>query len=120
MGIKRAGRMTIETSQEEKETNTKELLLSYLMRSEKIYTCLRHTSRSGMLRRISLFVCVDSELVDLDYYIDKLGIRKRDKKNEGLRCVGCGMDIGFALVNSCFQCLNPSYDWQKEHRQEWI
>jgi hypothetical protein len=64
----------------------------------KAYTILRHVSSSGMFRLISAIVIVDNKPISIDYLISELGVFKQDKKHEGLRVSGCGMDMGSHLI----------------------
>ena len=62
-----------------------------------VYTVVRHVSQSGMVRDISL------------HYVTKQGdigritnrtatVLHRSVKNDGVRCHGVGMDMGFEVV----------------------
>jgi hypothetical protein len=69
-------------------------LLDILKPGDTVYCVLRHVSRSGMRREISLFTkemrCIDGLAARaLGYRIGKRG---------GLVVTGCGMDMGFHLV----------------------
>ena len=68
------------------------------MKRPTIYCVCRHVSSSGMFRRISFYAIRRNELVYLDGLIEDLADYKRDKKEQGLRVTGCGMDMGFAVV----------------------
>ena len=84
-------------------------LLELLDRGDTVYTVLRHVSRSGMFRRIDLFVIKERkksgktrpDLCYLSGYAEKLlGYRRPEfGKGEGLGVSGCGMDMGFHLVH---------------------
>ena len=71
----------------------------YLLRNAEkgshVYTVLRHTSRSGMLRVIDLFMVVEGNIQHLNP--SKMA-KEWDKKNDGFRIHGCGMDMGFEMV----------------------
>jgi len=82
----------------EKEETIKELKDLVKRADYKAYTILRSVSRSGMFRRISVLLIIDNEPYFIDHLINKLGTYKRDKKEEGLRVSGCGMDMGFDVV----------------------
>jgi len=88
----------------------KELLNLVEKGNRKLYTILRHVSNSGMFRLISVFTIVDNKPVILDWYIDNLGLYKRDGKREGLRISGCGMDMGFDVVYNLGRFLFPNGD----------
>ena len=63
-----------------------------------VYTKVNHVSNSGMFRLISCYVMINNQPMNIDWHIEKLGLYKRDKKREGLRISGCGMDMGFDVV----------------------
>jgi hypothetical protein len=64
-----------------------------------LYTILRHCSRSGMQRSISVVLpSKNGPTLNLDWFISKALDMKMDQTNGGLKISGCGMDMGFALV----------------------
>lgn len=68
---------------------------------DTIFSVLRSVSRSGMSRDISFFV-FDKESCQplmIDYLIAKV-FRLPRSKNEGIKIHGCGMDMGYHIVNS--------------------
>ena len=73
-----------------------------------VYTILRHVSRSGMQRCISVCVTDDDGIHQLDYLMHIAGIAKRSTRHEGLVCTGCGMDMGFGLVYAMGERLYPN------------
>lgn len=71
-----------------------------------VYTILRHVSRSGMSRRIDLYVIQDGESRWLSgYYKTAEGITNR--KYEAITVQGCGMDMGYHLVYNLSRMLYP-------------
>jgi hypothetical protein len=66
---------------------------------DTLHTILRHVSRSGMSRSISV-VKVDKRggIRQLDYLVAIALDRKVDDHREGIKIGGAGMDMGFALV----------------------
>src|SRR5512147_309240 len=60
-----------------------------------IYQLVRHVSKSGMSRDISTFAVENGQLVCLDWAIGTVvgGLRR-----DAVRISGCGMDMGFALL----------------------
>lgn len=81
--------------------------------SPVIYTFLRHVSKSGMSRDITLkIVDGDGTLRDITYTA-ALAIGEKPRDNYGRRVIrvhGCGMDMGFHLVYSVSHAL---YDGQE-------
>jgi hypothetical protein len=66
---------------------------------------LRHTSTSGMQRRISLCIIVGDELRNIDNLAaDAMG---RTNTGDGIKAQGCGMDMGFELVYALGAALWP-------------
>lgn len=76
-----------------------------------IYTVLRHTSRSGMLRSIS----VVHDHQDISWLVARATGYRFDRKHGGLRVTGCGMDMGWhlayelahALYSAGHECIGP-------------
>jgi len=75
-----------------------------------VYTTVKRVSRSGMFRVIDCFVIVDNKPLHINWHIDKIGLYKRDKEQEGLRVSGCGMDMGFSVVYNLGSKLFPNGD----------
>lgn len=79
-----------------------ECLKRWVKPGDTLYTILRHVSRSGMFRRITVkkIECIDGEaqIAHLDYNVARaLGI-STNKINDGVPVSGCGMDMGYGLV----------------------
>lgn len=89
----------------------------------KVYTVLRHVSKSGMYREISPVVFVDGRILYLAYAVSCItGMRYSEKNGHAaIGISGCGMDMGFALVYDLSMVL-----YRDEERgayklsQEWI
>ena len=62
-----------------------------------IYTSLKHVSRSGMYRVIDLYIMKNNEPWRISGYAAHL-LEGYDRRHEGCRAGGCGMDMGFHLV----------------------
>lgn len=64
------------------------------------YTILRHVSKSGMRRTISVHYveAATGRIFHLNYAASVLLDRAMDPRRDGLVCKGCGMDMGFDLV----------------------
>ena len=100
-----------------------------------VYTVLRSVSRSGMFRRIDLYTIDDSSRMReinggkprlrylSGYAAVVMGIPRNDK---GLGVNGCGMDMGFHLVDNLRAALygydktENGYKARGELKQEWI
>lgn len=81
--------------------------------SPVIYTFLRHVSKSGMSRDITLkIVDSDGTLRDITYTA-ALAIGEKPRDSYGRRVIrvhGCGMDMGFHLVYSVSHALYDGID----------
>ena len=109
-----------EKTQEEKD-RTFNQLKDYLTQHKTIFTLCRHISNSGMLRVISVYVCEKDEFICLDYWIKELGIDKCHKTKDGLVVKGCGMDMGFDLIDRTMsKVFGHQYNWQKDYQHRWL
>ncbi len=72
-------------------------LLKYVKPGDTVYAILRHVSRSGMMRHISLKVHTPEGMQDITYLASKV-LDDRIADDGGIKVGGCGMDMGFHLV----------------------
>ena len=79
-------------------------LRELLKPGDTVNTILRHVSRSGMSRSISL---ISADMQELDYWASRVLGDSIDQKHGGIRIGGCGMDMGFALVYNLSARLFP-------------
>jgi hypothetical protein len=93
-----------ETEEKEKARGT---LLEMVKPGDTIYTVLRHVSRSGMQRSISLFTNGEEGPFDITYFAARVLGGRVDQKNGGIKVGGCGMDMGFHIVYNLSYCLFP-------------
>ena len=75
-------------------------------------TILRSVSRSGMMRRISLVIARDNEVIDISWdAAQAMGEPTKQRgawvQVAGIVMPGCGMDMGFALVYNLSRTLFP-------------
>ncbi|MCK9370445.1 hypothetical protein M0R04_11095 [Candidatus Dojkabacteria bacterium] len=85
-----------------------------------IYGIIHSVSQSGMSRTLSIVIPKNKEIVCLNWYIERLGTYKRNDKGN-LKVSGCGMDMGFHVVDGMFYHLEGSKsDWQKRIRWGWL
>jgi len=85
------------------------------IKTDTIYTVLRHVSSSGMQREISIKMIDADRIIHLDYLVSTALGMKQGKHN-GIVVRGCGMDMGFHIVHNILRAINPS----KQYRHEWI
>lgn len=79
-------------------------LKNTLKEGDTIYTVLRHVSRDGMSRQIDVYVIRNNEPRYLSYWTAK-ALDYRQAKNGAAQVGGCGMDMGFHLVDSLSYAL---------------
>ena len=91
----------------EERQEAAESLRALIAPGDTIYTILRHVSRSGMSRSISLYAIRDGKPRWLDGYAAKVTERALDRLHDGIKIGGCGMDMGFALVYNLSRALWP-------------
>lgn len=95
----------------EKRKTEREIVIEELRRvikpGDTIYTIVRHVSRSGMSRVIDVYRIVDSEPVRFSWSAAKALDWTYDKRHEGIRVGGCGMDMCFHTVYSLSRVLFP-------------
>ena len=82
-----------------------EALRKVLKPGMEICTILRHVSRSGMMREISLKAIVNGQIIGLDYSASAILGWGR---GNGIKVSGCGMDMGFHLVYCLSRALYPA------------
>lgn len=72
-----------------------------------VHTVLRHVSRSGMSRSISVVVCDSDGIRDVSYLVARALGDRIDRDRGGVKVGGCGMDMGFHLVYNLSATLYP-------------
>lgn len=85
------------------------MLLESIRPGQDVYCVLRHVSRSGMYRVISLLVTLpDGSLWDISQAAISLGVGEQPRgRAQGIGVGGCGMDMGFHLVYQLGYALWP-------------
>lgn len=77
-----------------------ESLRRYLPDGTTVYCILRSRARSGMSRRISLYVYLDGRMQWIDGWVSvALGLARPATDTTGLPVRGCNMDMGHHLVS---------------------
>lgn len=99
--------MTTKQSKAQERAEAIANLRSMLPPGSTVYTILRHVSRSGMSRRISLRAIIDGHPHDLDGRAARACGWTWDRDKGGIRASGCGMDMGFHLVSTLSRVLYP-------------
>lgn len=88
-------------------------LREWLKPGDTVWTVLRHVSRSGMQRTVSLVLIEDDgrgngpELRDIDGTVARALGLPFDRDRGGVKVRGAGMDAGFWLVYELSRALRP-------------
>lgn len=78
-----------------------ELVKKLVTPGDTLYTILRHVSRSGMSRRVSVICIKENQARCLDSEVELLTHFKRvNRGKEGLVVHGVGGDVGFEVVHA--------------------
>lgn len=88
------------TKKEKQERINKavEFLQEHIKEGGTVYTVLTNVSASGMCRRFKVLIQIDGKIVNVSGRVSTaLGLRWHDEGSVAIN--GCGMDMGFALVN---------------------
>jgi len=76
-------------------------LLEWIKPGDTVYTILRHVSRSGMQRQISVVLIQPGEkepvILHPNYNVSRV-LGRPQAKSDAIICNGGGMDMGFDLV----------------------
>ena len=83
-------------------------LREFIAPGATVYTRLNHRARSGMMRVIDLFVIQDNEPRRITWTVCQALGETYNRKHEGLKMSGCGMDMGFDAVYRLRYALWPN------------
>lgn len=87
------------------QQEARERLRKWVKPGDTIYCILRHVSSSGMTRVIDLATVNDGEILSIGYDAALALGWPYDRRREGVRVPGTGMDMGFHLVDSLGHAL---------------
>ena len=104
------------TKKETKKREAIEYLKKSINKGDTLFTITTHVSKSGMSRNIKVLDIKEGNPSYWNYYISKiLGYTLKDDGT--LKVQGCGMDMGFHVVNQLSYALfNDGY----AIKQRWI
>jgi hypothetical protein len=94
-------------AQKAEQKADRERLRGWIKPGDTVYTVLRHVSRSGMQRSISLLVMHEGSIMDISGTAAGAMGDRFDRDQGGVKVGGCGMDMGFALVYELSYVLYP-------------
>lgn len=96
------------TSSKTVQEEAKIYLHKHISPGERIYTVLRHVSKSGMMRIIDVFLIdKDCKPFRISWSVAEAIGYPYDRKHEGVKVNGCGMDMGFEIVYNLGHALFP-------------
>lgn len=95
-------------AKERERDEARNKLRELLKPGDVVYTTSRHTSTSGMMRVIDLFIYRDNEPQRITWDVCKATGFAYNNKHEGCRVDGCGMDAGFEVVYNLGCALWPN------------
>src|SRR6187549_757066 len=100
--------MSKKALKEQEQREAVAYLQKHLKAGNTVYTVLRHVSRSGMMRHISVKAMINGEITDISWYVAKaLDYPLQTDAFNSLKVGGCGMDMGFHVVHSLSYKLFP-------------
>ena len=81
------------------KVDTKQIKGELKQAKYQVYTVLRHVSQSGMSRNIDCYVIIKNRPYCISFDVAViLGLGRA--KDGSIRVSGCGMDMGYHIVNS--------------------
>lgn len=102
-------------------------LARFVHEGDTVFCVLRKVSASGMSRKISLHVAYASDygirLQNISGWAAAVMGRSFDRDDMSIKIGGCGMDMGFALVDDLAVALfgrEPKTGLGKGLRMEWV
>ena len=116
--------MTTKTEQKRIEDEAREKCRAMFPPGTTVSTVLRHVSRSGMMRSISVLAVEDGQAYDASYWVARAIGEKIDMNHGGIRIAGAGMDMGYHVVYalSCALYCPDKYDHEAAYslKQRWV
>jgi hypothetical protein len=99
-----------------------ERLREWVKPGDQLFTILRNVSASGMSRTIQVIkIDAKGEPLFLGFNVAQALGLTFDSKREGVKVSGCGMDMGFHLVDSLGRALYPDHKGQGQtFRHRWM
>ena len=94
-----------------------EQLKEAIKEGDTLWTQLHHVTKSGMTRYIGVRLLKDDYPYDYTYQVAKALDWKLSSKHYGVKVEGCGMDMGFHLINTLSYVL---YDDGYAINQKWL
>lgn len=93
-------------------------LKEILPHGSTVYTLVTSVSKSGMSRSIKCLVIYKDDLIDISDFVAKAIENPFDNNNGGVKVKGCGMDMGWYLVEEALSYA--LYGETSKVKQRWI
>lgn len=101
---------------EEKERELKKLQ-DWIKPDQKVWTKVTHIAQSGMSRSIEPYIVVGRDIINITYSVSVVLDLSIDQRHGGVRLSGCGMDMGYDLVDRLRYVM---YGTHGKLHQRWI
>lgn len=105
---------TKKIKEEEKQISI-ERLRKIIKPNTTIYTILNYVGKSGMTRRIKVYVVVDGDICNISWDVSRCTQFKLSQKHDSLIVHGIGQDMGYHVVDSLKSALGFK-NYSLEHR----
>lgn len=83
-----------------------------------IYCIIGSVAKSGMSRRIKLFIVEEEKIIRISHLASK--VLELNLNDNGIRIDGCGMDMGFAMVEDLQWKLNKILGTAFNLKHVWL
>ena len=70
----------------------------------KVWAMVKHVARSGMSRTIAIYIVKEGDIMDISHLVAGATEYKLIR-DSGVSIGGCGMDMRFALMDSCLYAM---------------
>ena len=115
---------TMTNAEKSEQAEATARLLEWVKPGDTLYTQVKNVSRSGMSRVIQVIQLENNEPRYLGYNVAQALGWSYDRKREGVKVSGCGMDMGFHLIYELSVKLfcTEGYDHDKAYslKQRWL
>ena len=84
----------------------------------KVFCSIGSVAKSGMSRRIKLYLVVGGDIIRISHLVAK--VLDSNLNDNGVRIDGCGMDMGFAMVEALEYKLNKILGSVFKLKHSWL
>jgi len=105
--------MKTKTTQDQK--NAIKFLKKVVKIDSELLVNIHSVSKSGMSRKMSLYVVSNKDLIKLNWHLKQAGFESLDERGQ-IKVGGCGMDMAFAITYN-LKCALYGYDEGANNQQ---